>query len=142
MHFCSCINASAVLQLTEDLADRQCGVDDQFWVPESQAKAMFDNPVDKIVAATQQTLICIGGSCDYMLLVGGFSGSEYLIQKMRSAFSGSVRQRIVSPDYASAAVLQGCMMLCLGTSLTGACPCCVLEPHLQYCSARLLHAQM
>ena len=94
---------------------------------------MFDNPVDKIVAATQQTLICIGGSCDYMLLVGGFSGSEYLIQKMRSAFSGSVRQRIVSPDYASAAVLQGKLLhdalprnefdwclsvLCLGTTST------------------------
>ena len=89
------------------LAASQDQIDDELWIPVEEAKAMFDKPINVIINAVQRVLERIDGSCDYMLLVGGFGESEYLKRRVRAAFSGAVRRRIVSPDRPSAAVVKG-----------------------------------
>ena len=68
---------------------------------------MFDQLLAMIIGATQKVLDRAKGGCDYMLIVGGFAESTYLIQKLRQAFAGSVTHKIVSPDVPSQAVLKG-----------------------------------
>lgn len=78
--------------------------------------AMFDQLLDMITGATQKVLDRAEGRCDYMLIVGGFAESTYLVEKLRHKFSSSVTHRIVSPDVPSQAVLKGkscCILLCL-----------------------------
>ena len=95
------------MQVLLEMSKRQFGRDDQVHLKESEAIAMFDVPLDKIIATVQTTLKRTQGGCDHMLLVGGFGGSDYFIKKMNATFKDSVRQSIISPDYASAAVVQG-----------------------------------
>lgn len=73
---------------------------------------MFDRLQDMIIGATQKVLDRVNGTCDYMLIVGGFGESTYLVEKLREAFADSVVHRIVSPDVPSQAVLKGkrCML--------------------------------
>lgn len=68
---------------------------------------LFDQLLDMIIGATKKVLNRVKGRCDYMLIVGGFGESTYLVEKLRKAFAGNVTHRIVSPDVPSQAVLKG-----------------------------------
>ena len=81
--------------------------DGEFVISEQDSCALFDQLLDMIIGATWKVLDRVTGRCDYMLIVGGFGESSYLIEKMRQAFSGAVTHRIVSPDVPSQAVLKG-----------------------------------
>ena len=73
---------------------------------------LFDQLLDMIIAAIQKVLDRVNGRCHYMLIVGGFGESTYLVERLRRAFAGNVTNRIVSPDVPSQAVLKGkCCML-------------------------------
>lgn len=81
--------------------------DGELIIPTEVVCSIFDKSVDKIISAVQAMLSRAGGSCDYMLLVGGYAESAYLVQKLRTAFSASVRCKIVAPDAPSQSVLKG-----------------------------------
>ena len=93
--------------MLDHLAASQDEIDDELWIPVEAAKAMFDKPINVIINAVKRVLGRVGGRCDYMLLVGGFGESEYLKRRVRAAFCGAVRHRVVSPDRPSAVVVKG-----------------------------------
>ncbi len=81
--------------------------DEELHISVEDSPEMFDQLLAMIIGATQKVLDRAKGGCDYMLIVGGFAESTYLIQKLRQAFAGSVTHKIVSPDVPSQAVLKG-----------------------------------
>lgn len=101
-----------VLQVTERLEQEQDGVDDEVIISTEDSCDLFDQLLDMIIGATQKVLDRVGGSCDYMLIVGGFGESTYLVDQLRQAFAGNVTHRIVSPDVPSQAVLKGESLQC------------------------------
>ena len=87
--------------------------DEELHISVEDSCEMFDQLLTMIIGATQKVLDRANNECDYMLIVGGFAESTYLIEKLRQAFAGSVTQRIVSPGVPSQAVLKGklyCML--------------------------------
>ena len=97
------------MQVMESLAQHG-GSADQIVVPVAKMKEFFDYVIDKITIAVQKSLdraAIFAKKCDYMLVVGGFGGSPYLIARLRSAFSKKVMKGIISPGVPSQAVLKG-----------------------------------
>lgn len=98
------------LQIIERLADQEEGSEDQIVVPLTIMKQFFDTLLDRIIIAIQGSLDRAsrgGEQCDYMLLVGGFGGSPYLIARLRKAFSHQGLKEVVCPGVPSQAVLKG-----------------------------------
>ena len=101
----------------ERLASQEEGNEDQIVVPLAVMKQFFDSLLDRIISAGQSCLDRVGKTghrCDYMLVVGGFGGSPYLIARLREAFSHQVRKEVVCPGVPSQAVLKGicsCLVL-------------------------------
>ncbi len=98
------------LQIIERLADQEEGSEDQIVVPMAVMKQFFDTLLDRIITAVQGSLDRAsrgGEQCDYMLLVGGFGSSPYLIARLRKAFSHQVLKQVVCPGVPSQAVLKG-----------------------------------
>lgn len=93
--------------MQEWLGRTQEGAKDTLWVPLDEAKEMFDNPINRIIAAVHGSLRRIGGKCDFMLIVGGFGESPYLFKRLQAEFQHVTRQAILSPDVPSQAVLKG-----------------------------------
>ncbi len=97
-------------QIIERLADQEEGSEDQIVVPLTIMKQFFDTLLDRIITAIQGSLDRAsrgGEQCDYMLLVGGFGSSPYLIARLRKAFSHQVLKEVVCPGVPSQAVLKG-----------------------------------
>ena len=87
--------------------------DDEVTISVEDSCELFDQLVDMIIEAGHAVLDRANGICDYMLIVGGFGESPYLVDRLRRAFHNSVTNRIVSPDVPSQAVLKGkCWILC------------------------------
>ncbi|KAL3145611.1 hypothetical protein ABBQ32_003157 [Trebouxia sp. C0010 RCD-2024] len=87
-------------------------VDDEIVVSVELMKAWFDTVIDDIIRAVEDTLARVsdtGNTVDYMLIVGGFGGSPYLIAKLREAFSNQVGE-VVCPGVPSQAVLKGAVL--------------------------------
>ena len=93
--------------MTERLYEEQDGVDDELIISVEDSCELFDQLLDMIIGATKKVLNRVKGRCDYMLIVGGFGESTYLVERLRKVFASNVTQRIVSPDVPSQAVLKG-----------------------------------
>lgn len=75
---------------------------------------LFDPVVSRIEALVQEVLCELeaatpGAACDVLLMVGGFSDSPYLEQRVRQLAEREQQRvrEVVVPPYASAAVVQG-----------------------------------
>ena len=134
-------------QICQKLSAEQDGNDEELVISKEAACAMFDKVLEQIIEATKKLLARTEGGCDYILLVGGFAESPYLVKIIREAFSSSVRRKIVRPDVPSQAVLKGepvshteveCTpALCSVKSLmTCACPSCL---HIGHAVRKDLH---
>lgn len=78
-------------------------------VPLPIIKSWFDSLLGEIVEAVQNVLTRVsdgGNTVDYMLIVGGFGASPYLIAQLRGAFGHQVTE-VVCPGVPSQAVLKG-----------------------------------
>lgn len=84
------------------------GEEEEIRVPRVTVRIWFDQLLDKIVQAVEDILDRVGScnSIDYMLIVGGFGGSPYLISRLRDAFESQVKE-VVCPGVPSQAVLKG-----------------------------------
>lgn len=77
-----------------------------------EMQGWFDIVVNDIIRAVRESLnrtLANGKTVDYMLIVGGFGASPYLIAKLRRAFSAQV-QEVVCPGVPSQAVLKGAIL--------------------------------
>lgn len=98
------------MQVMERLTEQFGGNEDQIVVPLATMKKFFDVLLDEIIKAVQSTLDRVsrsGSQCDYMLIVGGFGGSPYLITRLRQAFNQQVLKEVVCSGVPSQAVLKG-----------------------------------
>lgn len=94
----------------ERLAEQEDESEDQIVVPLTTMKRFFDHLLEPIIKAIQSSLSrakAAGKQCEYMLIVGGFGSSAYLISRLRKAFSHQVLKEVVCPGVASQAVLKG-----------------------------------
>lgn len=105
--FPSSASFSFCVQICQKLSAEQNGNDEELVISQEAACAIFDKVLDQIIEATKKLLARAEGGCDYMLLVGGFAESPYLVKRIRKASSNSVRRKIVRPDVPSQAVLKG-----------------------------------
>ena len=114
------------LQTMERLADQEGGSEDQLVVPLSVMKGFFDKLLEQIIRAVQSTLDRAsknGDKCDYMLIVGGFGSSPYLIARLREAFSHQVLKEVVCPGVPSQAVLKAAPWAPTNNGHAVVCPC-------------------
>lgn len=96
--------------MVERLEDQGCF--DELVVSLEDMQGWFDIIVNEILQAVRKSLDRVattGNTVDYMLVVGGFGASPYLIAKLRGAFGEEV-QEVVCPGVPSQAVLKGGML--------------------------------
>ena len=74
---------------------------------------IFDPVVDKILSLITAKLLEVEGKFKAMFVVGGFAGSPYLMQRIRSLFSSEIQrvQHIYCPYDPGSAIMQGAIML-------------------------------
>ena len=97
-----------VVQVLYRLIAQQNG-QEEIRVPLAIIKSWFDSLLGEIIEAVQDVLTRVsdnGDTVDYMLIVGGFGGSPYLIAQLRVAFGHQVTD-VVCPGVPSQAVLKG-----------------------------------
>ena len=101
------VGKDVALQVLERL-EAQGWVDDEIVVSVELRTDWFDAVVNDIKAVDDSIarVTAMGKSVDYMLIVGGFGASPYLIAKLRDAFSHPVDE-VVCPGVPSQAVLKG-----------------------------------
>lgn len=79
-------------------------------MPQEVVEGWFDDLLQQIIQAIHDILNQVevddGRVADYMLIVGGFGGSPYLIAKLRNACGRRVGE-VVCPGVPSQAVLKG-----------------------------------
>ncbi|CAM6123589.1 unnamed protein product [Calypogeia fissa] len=86
-----------------------------------EMKAVFDCSVDRILELIQQQLNQVASEeVDALLVVGGFSGSKYLMDRIHREFDGKVK-RIINPAHPGKAVVTGAVAYgCLGKEIVTA----------------------
>ena len=62
-----------------------------------------------IVSLIEEQLRAVPGGCRDMLVVGGFASSPYLMQRLKSAFSGRVAN-IWQPPQSGSAIVEGAVL--------------------------------
>ncbi|KAG0624568.1 hypothetical protein M758_3G257300 [Ceratodon purpureus] len=74
---------------------------------------IFDPVVDEILRLIAAQLLQVEGKFKAMFVVGGFAGSPYLMQRIRSRFSREIQrvQHIYCPYDPGSAIMQGAIML-------------------------------
>jgi hypothetical protein len=104
----------------QQLSDVQHGDDEALWLTPAILKSLFDpvlddllREVDKVLHASQRQT---GGNIDYLFLVGGFSQSKYLRQRIAERFKTAVK-KIVTPTRPGLAVLKGAVAYGLDASI-------------------------
>ncbi|KAL2919377.1 hypothetical protein HK105_201021 [Polyrhizophydium stewartii] len=89
--------------------------EEELHVPVEQMMEIFHEPVNECLKLVQEQLESIGGQCDYLVLVGGFSSSRYLCKRVNERFAPYFR-KIVVPLDPTAAVVQGAVVYGLDPS--------------------------
>jgi len=87
---------------------------DELEISYEEMQSIFDPVVDQNL----QLIACQlaqAGSVKVLVVVGGFAGSPYLMERIRSRFAELVPQ-IISPPNPGSAVCQGAVMLALNPS--------------------------
>ncbi|GIQ88807.1 heat shock protein 70 family protein, partial [Kipferlia bialata] len=100
----------------ERLSEEQDDIDDEIVIDTEEGKAILEPTVDKICDLIQSQIdagVQAGGKAldpsaaiDVIVLVGGFTGSPYLVDRVKERFGG-VCSRILNPPEPGAAVVTG-----------------------------------
>ncbi|KAI8926264.1 hypothetical protein BC831DRAFT_457079 [Entophlyctis helioformis] len=110
---------AGVLQyVPEDVKERwsnEQGNEEELHIPMERMLAIFHRPVSQCVKLVEEQLQRIGGKCDYLVLVGGFSSSRYLVSQVNHHFRKMVG-KIIVPNNPTAAVVQGAVIYGLNPS--------------------------
>ena len=71
-------------------------------------KSIFENTLVKLLSTIDEVFKDLGKEkCNYLFLVGGFSQSPLLRERVRRRYEGTAVDRVVVPDNAGSAVLWG-----------------------------------
>lgn len=93
------------------------GNEDGISIQPAEMEAIFAPILGQIVAKVREELDRMAPQgCDVMYLVGGFSSSPLLVERLRAEFSGEI-ERIVVPPTPGAAVVEGAVSFGLDPSL-------------------------
>lgn len=91
------------------LANEQKGREDGIFLNPNDIKAIFQpalNGIIKIIRKQFDKLQAINVKCDYIFIVGGFSKSPLLIDRIKKEFREKVKDFIIPPD-PGAAIVEG-----------------------------------
>jgi molecular chaperone DnaK (HSP70) len=101
----------------DKLADEQDGEDESIYIFPETMKQIFKSTLDGLVQKVHEQFEKLGGTgCDIMYLVGGFSTSPLLQERIRQEFSAKV-QKIVIPPSPGAAVVEGAVSFGIDPSI-------------------------
>jgi hypothetical protein len=104
-------------EVLEQLADAQEGDDAVIHLSYATMVALFTPVLDGIIQEVNHALDRQGTrSCDYMFLVGGFSESNYLRQRVDEVFHNRVT-KIIMPPNPGAAIVEGAVSYGLNPSI-------------------------
>jgi molecular chaperone DnaK (HSP70) len=89
------------------LAKEQDGEDANVILSSKDMSSIFNPSIDGIVQSTQEQFNRLGSQrCDYIFLVGGFSTSPVLQQRIKDEFGTRVKKIVILPE-PGAAIVQG-----------------------------------
>lgn len=95
----------------EQLEQVQEGIDDTIYIRRRDMEALFLPALDGLVETIQKQFDRLGNqSCDYIFLVGGFSTSLLLQQRIKKEFGKRVK-KIITPKFPGAAIVEGAVTL-------------------------------
>ncbi len=101
----------------KDLGDTQGGEDEVIHLSRETMLSLFTPTLDKLVERVREQFSKIDrGGCDVIYLVGGFSRSPLLQQRIFDEFSANIK-RIVIPPEPGAAILEGTVAFGLNPSV-------------------------
>lgn len=104
-------------QVLESLAEQQDGDDEAIHLDLNTMKAIFTPTLDGLIKKVEEQLKKLGNrGCDIIYLVGGFSTSPLLRQRIEARFGTQV-QKIVMPTYPGAAIVEGAVSFGLNPSV-------------------------
>ncbi|MGB3191407.1 MAG: Hsp70 family protein [Limnoraphis sp.] len=121
-------------EVLEKLADEQDGEDEKVHLSPENMQALFKPVLDGLVKKVKEQFSRLGSrGCDLMYLVGGFSTSPILRQRIQQEFGDRVK-KIVMPPEPGAAVVKGAASFGLNpesirsrrSRLTYGCQTCVI----------------
>jgi len=91
----------------DKLADEQDGEDESIYISSETMKQIFKSTLDGLVQKVHEQFEKLGSKkCDIMYLVGGFSTSPLLQERIRQEFEDKVT-KIVIPSIPGAAIVEG-----------------------------------
>lgn len=103
--------------ILENLAEQQDGDDEKIHLDANTMKAIFNPTLDGLVKkVTEQLSKLDSRGCDIIYLVGGFSTSPLLRQRIEEKFSTQVKN-IVKPTYPGSAIVEGAVSFGLNPSI-------------------------
>ncbi|KAI8919771.1 hypothetical protein BC831DRAFT_515668 [Entophlyctis helioformis] len=85
------------------------GADGELHITQQQMYDIFSVPIEQCMKLVEDQLDRTSGKCDYLVLVGGFSASKYLCNRVSERFSKRFKS-IVVPINPTSAVVQGAVL--------------------------------
>ena len=105
-------------KILESLADEQNGDDGSIHLDSNTLEALFKPTLDGLVETVEKQFQKLETqTCDVLFLVGGFSNSPLLRQRIQDTFASQVKA-IVVPSYPASAVVEGAVHFGLKPPLT------------------------
>ncbi len=104
-------------KVLERLADEQDGEDESIYISPETMKQIFKSTLDGLVHEVHKQLERLGNiKCDIMYLVGGFSTSPLLQERIHQEFDNKVK-KIVIPPAPGAAIVEGAVAFGIDPSI-------------------------
>ena len=101
----------------DNLADEQDGEDESIYIYPESMKHIFKSTLDGLVQKVQEQFDKLGSKgCDIIYLVGGFSTSPLLQERINQEFGDKVK-KIVIPPIPGAAVVEGAVAFGIDPSI-------------------------
>lgn len=106
--------------ILEHLTNEQDGDNENILLKGPTIKSFFRPRLDALVAKMQEQFEKLNGQeCDYIFLIGGFSNSPLLQQRVKQEFQARLRQKkVVIPPSLSAAIVEGAAYFGLNEGVT------------------------
>ncbi|KAI8916450.1 hypothetical protein BC831DRAFT_486906 [Entophlyctis helioformis] len=95
--------------------DSDSGQDDELPIPFETMLQLFEEPVRQCLDLINEQLGRIGGQCEHLVLVGGFSSSPYLCHRVKQEFNSKFN-KILTLANPSGAIVYGAVVYGLGPS--------------------------
>jgi hypothetical protein len=108
-------------EVLEKLADEQDGDDESIYLSPNTMKAIIKPTLDGLVEKVNEMFDRLGSrECDFIYLVGGFSTSPLLQERIRAEFGSRVK-KIVIPPVPGAAIVEGAVSFGIDPAIRSRC---------------------